>query len=484
MDGDDGWVQSETASADFGDARLDARLGRVVEALGRRPTASVAVATGSRNDMEAAYAFFANPRVTPDAILRGHHDATHRRIAGAPRVILVQDTTEVEVTRPRSVVAGSGPLDGGTRRGGLLHPLVAFTPDGTPLGTVAVDRWARDDPPPGAEPRTRADRARTPIDGKESRRWVGMLREAHRVAARHPATAVVCVADSEADVYEVLVEGGKAPGTAGWVVRACQDRALAPAAAGGDGATLVSRRAAQPVLFERAVAIRGREPKVAADTRARRQPRVARTATLEVRAGVVTLRPPWRPGVRLPEVTVNVVWVTERDAPAGDVPVEWVLLTNLPIEGAEAVRVVVESYCQRWMIEVFFRVLKSGCRLEARRFEAMDRVWNFAAVCLVVAWRTLYVCRLGRALPDVSCEAVFDPSEWQSVYRVVTGKPPPAVPPRLRDMVRMVAVLGGYVSRGKGSEPGPDVIWKGLQRMRDYADAWELFGPGAKLPVR
>jgi hypothetical protein len=134
------------------------------------------------------------------------------------------------------------------------------------------------------------------------------------------------------------------------------------------------------------------------------------------------------------------------------------------------------------MIEVFFRVLKSGCRRESRRFEAMDRFWNFTAVCLVVAWRTLWVCRMGRAMPEVSCEAVFDPAEWQSVYRVVTGESPPTQPPPLRVMVRLVATLGGFVNRARGSEPGPETIWKGLQRMRDYANAWQLFGPGAKTP--
>ena len=180
------------------------------------------------------------------------------------------------------------------------------------------------------------------------------------------------------------------------------------------------------------------------------------------------------------EVTVNAVLVSEVDAPDGEVPIEWLLLTNLPIGDAEAVRSAIAYYCQRWMIEVFFRVLKSGCRVESRRFDTMERCWNFTAVALVLAWRTLLVCRRGRACPDLSCEAVFEASEWQSVYRVVTGKPPPSKSPSLGEVVRLVARLGGFVSRAKGAEPGPETIWKGLQRMRDYAHAWDLFGPGVK----
>lgn len=488
------WVRDETVGVDFGDARLDRRLDTIFAAFGAMPQASVAAASGSRNDMEAAYEFFDNPKVTPDEILGGHIAAAHRRIDGQPVAILVQDTTEIDVTRPQSVVEGAGPLDGGSRRGGFLHPLTAFTPDGTPLGTVACKWWTRDDVDANAKKPTRRERAATPIEGKESLRWVTTLRQAHAVAAEHPSTRIVCVSDSESDIYEVLREGQKESGRAKWVVRACQDRTLKPqestGTAGnpdqssGDGMALRSRLAAQPVLFGRTLPVRERASKVATDVRKRRQSRSARTATLEVRATTVTLRAPWRPGVPLPDVTVNAVSVSEVNVPDGEAAIEWLLLTNLPIGGIESVRMAIAYYCARWMIEVYFRVLKSGCRLESRRFEAMDRIWNFAAVCLVVAWRTLLVCRLGREMPEVSCDAVFDPSEWQSVYRVVTGQAPPSEPPPLREMVRLVAQLGGFANRAKGAEPGPETIWRGLQRMRDYAHAWDLFGPGAKHKER
>ena len=488
------WVEDETAGINFGDARLDRRYAKILAACGTQPQSGLPAAFEGRNELAAAYEFFDNPKVTPEEILGGHFAATHRRLHEVPVAILVQDTTEIEVTRPHSTVAGAGPLDGGSRRGGFLHPLVAFTPDGTPLGSVACAWWTREEIDPTAAAATRAERAATPIEEKESLRWVTMLREAHAVAARHPSTRIVCVSDSESDVYEVLLEGQKATGSAQWIVRACHDRVLVPPASpeglenradsSAVGATLRSRLLAGPVLFERTVSVREREAKVSNETRKRRQTRAARTAKLEVRATAVTLRGPWRPGGHLPGVTVNAVLVREVDVPAGEEPIEWLLLTSLPVDGVEAVEKVIAYYAQRWMIEVFFRVLKSGCRLESRRFEAMDRWWNFAAVCLVVAWRTLAVCRLGRELPDVSCEAVFEPSEWQSVYRVVTGKTPPSQPPRLREMVRMVASLGGFVNRANGSEPGPETIWKGLQRMRDYAHAWNLFGPGTKHEQR
>jgi hypothetical protein len=180
---------------------------------------------------------------------------------------------------------------------------------------------------------------------------------------------------------------------------------------------------------------------------------------------------------RLPEVVVNVVLATALNPPQDDVPVEWLLLTSLPVEGEERVRQVIQYYCARWMIEVFFRVLKSGCRVEERRFEKIDRLLSCMAVYLIVAWRTLQVCRLGRGCPEISCEAVFEPAEWKSVWKVVHRAEPPDVPPRLGEIVRLVAQLGGYVNRRRGNPPGPQTIWIGLQRMHDFALCWQLFRP-------
>jgi hypothetical protein len=126
------------------------------------------------------------------------------------------------------------------------------------------------------------------------------------------------------------------------------------------------------------------------------------------------------------------------------------------------------------------RTLKQGCRVEERRFEHLDRVLPCLAVFLIVAWRTLYVCRLSRSVPDIRCDAVFEPSEWKAVYRVVRREPPPSQPPPLADMVRLVAQLGGYVNRPRSDPPGPQTVWIGLQRMHDFALCWDLFGPEAK----
>jgi Transposase DNA-binding/Transposase Tn5 dimerisation domain len=473
------WAQEEVKGANLRDKRLNERLTAVLSALGERPTASIPAACGGFNDMTAAYRFFSNDKVTYPRILAPHAEQTLRRIAAQPTVLLVQDTTELDFTRPQRQVAGAGPLDGKKRRGALLHPLVAFTPDGTPLGTCWAAMWCRDEPAPGARAQKQKRRRYAPIEEKESRRWLDGLSQARAVAQRCPGARCVCIADSEADVYEWFTQPrGERP--VEWLVRAGHDRAVLPGAGGSEARRLRAAVAAAPVLFVQQVTVRGRRAKVANETRGRRQPRETRTAQVEVRACKVTLRGPWRPNAKLPAVAVSAVLVREVSPPAGEVAVEWLLLTTLPIGSVEQVREVVAYYAVRFLVEVFFRVLKSGCRVEGRRFEHVDRMLPCAAVYLIVAWRALMVCRLGRASPGLGCEALFDPAEWKSVWMVVRGERPPRRPPPLSEMVPLIAGLGGHVRSARCTDPpGPQTVWLGLQRMYDFALAWNTFGPGA-----
>lgn len=476
------WVMDEMKTADLKDRRLNNRLQQVLAQLAARPTASIPAACGGRAEMEAAYRLFDNDNVSFDNILQSHQEATRRRMAEQAVVVLAQDTTEVDLTRPEQQVHGAGPLTEVSRFGALLHVLHAFTPDGTPLGTVHAQAWTRDPGPPLRQTLTPGQRLARPLEEKESYRWVVALRQARAEAERQPNTQMVCVADSEADIYELLAEGMSEPRAADWIVRACQNRALHDENPEEEAPPVYLREEllAQAVLFTKTISIRGRKAKVSCSTRGREQPRASRKTEVEVRATRVTLRPPRRPGHKLPVVSVNVVLVREVNPPEGDVPVEWLLLTSLPIDNIEQVRQVIEYYCVRWMVEVFFRTLKSGCRAEERRFEHIDRQLRCLAVYLIVAWRTLYVCRLGRACPEISCEAIFEPAEWKSVYRIVKNKPPPRHPPPLGEMVRMIAQLGGYVDRPRPDPPGPQTVWLGLQRMHDFALCWQRFGPEAK----
>jgi hypothetical protein len=476
------WVAEEMNGVDLKDKRLNRRLNLILSDLAKHPTASIPAACGGYAETAAAYRFFDNDKATFEGILQPHQAATRTRIAAQPLVILVPDTTEVDVTRPQQQVQGSGPLDGGARRGAFLHLMHTFTPDGTPLGTIQAIPWARDDDAPKKASKTRSQRAATPIEEKESYRWLLSMQQARVEAARCPGTQFVAVADSESDIYDVLAEGMEEPRTADWIIRSCQDRALVDDL-WEDRASLDYLRAevlSTPVLDRRTITVRGRTAKLACEDRDRRQPRKSRTAIVEVRAVRVTLRAPERTAGQLADTTVNALLITEQNPPADDVPVEWLLLTSLPIDTVEQVRLVVQYYSNRWMVEIFFRVLKSGCRVEDRRFEDMERLLPCLAVYLIVAWRVLFLCRLGRSCPEISCESVFEPAEWKAVYVVVRRQPPPKVAPKLQEMIRLVAQLGGYVNRKREDEPGPQTLWLGLQRLHDITTCWKLFGPEAR----
>jgi hypothetical protein len=473
------WVIEEMRTAGLEDKRLNQRLMAVLSQLAARPTASIPAACGGHAEMTAAYRFFDNEHATFDRILQPHRDTTRQRIATQPVAILAQDTTEIDLTRPSRVVAGAGPLDGNSRVGVLLHLLHAFTPDGTPLGTLHALPWTREDEPKNAQ-LTRAQRAAIPLEEKESFRWVTTVHQAHDVALACPQTQCVCVSDSEGDIYEAFVACQEMSKSLEWIVRACQNRALVTdESAESPEKHLREQVLKSPVLFTQSLSVRGRKAKVACETRGRRQPRESRQAEVLVRAASVTLRPPYRPNRKLSAVTLNAVLVCEEHPPAGEEPIEWLLLTSLPIESEEAVRLIVQYYCVRWMIEVFFRVLKVGCRVEERQFEQVDRLLTCLSVYLIVAWRTLYACRLSRSCPDISCEAVFEPAEWKATWRVVHGEDPPVAAPALAVMVQMAASLGGYVPR-KTSPPGPQTLWIGMQRTRDFALCWKTFGPEAR----
>lgn len=468
----------EVRNVDLGDKRLNRRLGKLIAELGAKPNLSIPAATHARKEMEAAYRFFDNDKVSPAKILGPHIDATLERISQTDFVLLVQDTSELDLTRPNQQVKGAGPMDCEARRGAFVHPLMAFDAEGLPLGTVWQKSWAREEIETTL---TKAEKCRkrqkTPIEEKESLRWLEGLRAARQVAANCPQTVCVCVGDSEADIYELFSEPrsaapaelAAAPGEVHLLVRAGQTRCTRES-------NWLAEVRGGACLYRGVVNVSSRKSKISVGKSKREQSRDARVAEVEVRAARVTLRPPYRHDRKLPPVAVNVVLVEEADPPAGDEPIQWLLVTTLPIEDPEQVQRIVRSYCLRWQIEIYFKTLKTGCRVEGRQFEQLDRVLNCVALYSIIAWRVMYLCRLGRECPDLDCEVVFEASEWRSVYATLKRQPAPSQPPRLNEMIRMIASLGGYILR-KSTHPGPQTLWIGLQRVHDLSTAWETFGP-------
>lgn len=466
-------LKDEVQGAVLGDQRLTKRLGKIIEELGAKPTMSVPAATYGRAEMEAAYRFFDNNKVSPEKILQPHIEATRERISQTEVALLVQDTTDLDLTRPQQQVRGAGPLEYDTRHGVFFHPLIAFDGHGLPLGVTWQKSWTRTKIRKKL-PKVERDRwqRKTPIEGKESFRWIEGMRAAREVAGSCPGTTCVCIGDSDADIYELFCESrSTSQGEVHFLVRGCHNRNTS-----GAHANLLDAARATPCLFRCSLNVSARTAKIAIETRKRQSSRDARIAEVEVRAATVTVRPPYRQVKKLSEVTLNIVVVEEPNPPDGATPIEWLLITTLPIDSAEQVQQIVSYYSVRWQIEIYFRTLKSGCRIEGRQFETLDRLLNCLAVYSIIAWKIMYLSRLGRECPDLSCEVIFEPSEWKSVYTTARRQDPPSIPPSLNEMIRLIASLGGYVMR-KSTQPGPQTLWFGLQRVHDLSTAWETFGP-------
>lgn len=163
------WVTEEVKDVDLQDKRLNDRFAVVLDQLAGHPTASIPAACGGSTEMRAAYRFFDNQKVGFENVLQPHIEATCKRMADQPVVILAQDTTEIDLTQPEQQVVGAGPLDGNSRQGIFLHPLMGFTPDGTPLGIVYAEAWMRDDESPTPKSDREAQRKHTPLEEKKKR---------------------------------------------------------------------------------------------------------------------------------------------------------------------------------------------------------------------------------------------------------------------------------------------------------------------------
>jgi hypothetical protein len=277
---------------------------------------------------------------------------------------------------------------------------------------------------------------------------------------------VISVGDREADIYELLVEARKEP-KAKLLVRASQPRRVQAEEQEKGWDQLWRWMATCP--------LQGIVP-VELPRTAKRQ---ARTAQLEVRYAEVTLQPPKRKP-ELGPVTVWVVTAIERQAPPGQEPVEWKLITTAEVKTLAQALEVIEWYTQRFQIEVFHRTLKSGCQIEERQLGNAERLEGCLAIDMVVAWRIVHLTKLGREVPDVPCTIFFEEAQWKALVALVTQDwRPPAQPPTLREAVRMMAMrLGGFLGRKCDGEPGTEVIWKALQRLDDMAAMWAVMAKG------
>jgi hypothetical protein len=312
------WAQAEAASADLGDERLDRRYALILSSIGNRPNLSIPAGCNGRAEMEATYRFTDNKKVTFEKILAPHSRCALARAAEHKVVVFVNDTTELDLTRPEQQVVGAGGLDGSRRRGLFAHVLHAFCGDGTPLGTASariINRVDCTEEHKDKRKKTKVEkekeRVQKPIERKESMRWLDGVRDTRQAAAQLPDTQCIHICDSEADIYEVLAEPRDTPHgrPVDFIVRAGRERLLEVESDGqaadvkapntnaphadAPGLDVPAPRypreavMATPPLYTAQLHIRARVAKMGLET-GRRQAREAREAKLGRRKGATT----------------------------------------------------------------------------------------------------------------------------------------------------------------------------------------------------
>jgi hypothetical protein len=457
-------IRSEFEGAHFGDARLSSRLVTVAEGLARSPGASVRGSTERRCEEDGAYRLLSHPAVGPGAILQPHVDQTVRRIAEARVALIAHDTTECQYHGERE---GLGRLRGSKDEGFLAHMSLAMTADGTrrPLGVLGLHLWTRQGP---VRSKSASGRVRNGSDyandaEKESLRWFAQVTLARERVGE--AAQLVHLADREGDAYPFLAKMQAAGDR--FVVRMARDR--------------IARSEDDPDLQEKVRALLGRADNlVELDVPLARRdakptpgsnklalPRESRDARLALAAAALEIR---RPDylTDLPAwLSLNVVCVREVDPPQGVDPVEWVLLTTEPIDSWKDVLKVVEYYRARWLIEEFFKALKTGCEIEKRELESYEALVNVLAILIPIAWQMLLLRALARSQPDLSAEVALTSTQLD-VLRACGHVPLPPQP-NVRQALFAVAALGGHHNK---KPPGWVVLGRGMDKLILLETGW------------
>ena len=430
-----GWAEEEFETIDLGDRRLNQRAVLLAERLGQKPGASIPGACESWAETAAAYRFLGNAQVGWEEILTAHAKRTLTRIREHAVVLCLQDTTELDYNG--QAMSGLGPLSYEAQRGLYLHPTYMVTPDREPLGVTNAWTWAREF--------KKGDAPRGGV--RESLRWVESYERIAEQARSLPETRHVCVGDRESDMLSLLVKARDLDYPADYLVR-CQHNRTLP-----EGDTLWERVMASAPLgavrFE-LPAGRGRQAR-----RVEQALHVQRVSLADRQGGTLEL---------------TCLIATEIDPPAGVKPVTWRLLTNRQVADLAQACELIDWYRARWEVELFFLVLKEGCRVERLQLADTDRLQNALALYLVIAWRINRLMRLGRSLPELPADLVFETDEWQAAF-ILNKKPLPKTIPPLNTVLRLIAQRGGFLARRHDGEPGAKTIWLGLREVATFVEA-------------
>lgn len=440
----------------FKDSRLVSRLTRISQAVQANPSWSFPKLFPRSADLEATYRFLGNPLVTPHAILSEHFDEVRQQASQAETALVIHDTSMFSFDPDgRREGLGRARSSGQAFFG---HFALVLSDDNTrrPLGVADFKTWVRGE-----------------AHSDERTRWFELIASS---AQRLVKANVIHVMDREADDY--LLFSQLTAGHHRFIIRLLHNRLL------------VTEEANNKKLFEAIATLRCdviRHARLSRRVDSKRSPlqkqihpaRSARTTTLAMAATTLAIAKPrqhprdsqHKRAFNMPEsLTLNVVRVWEPEPPEGEPAVEWMLVTNEPVDQAQYIERIVDRYRARWTIEEFFKALKTGCAFDRRQLGDYEGLINALAVFMPTACRMLWMRSRAQHAPDALATTVLSPDELE-VLRIAGPRKLPDQP-GVRDVLLAVAALGGHI-RWNG-EPGWLTISRGFQDLLMMTQGWRL----------
>jgi len=457
MDGEtDAWFDRELAGCSFADERLNKRLHKLVAQIGSAMGQSIPLVCQDWANTKAAYRFFSNERVSESDILAGHFQSTRdRTVATDGPVLVLHDTTEFTYQRENTDAIGitksinsgrdkAGRLRSHTVCGILMHSSLTVTTEGLPLGLAAIKFWTRKKFKGTAALKKKVNPTRVPIEKKESIRWLENVQQS--TALLGDPGRCVHIGDRESDIYELFCAAQEV-GTH-FLIRTCVDRLA------GDGDHTIADEMD-------AIAVKGLHRIAVRDSNGDPD-----EAVLEIRYRKLRVLPPIGKQKRYPALTLTVIHAEERGAPKNRKKIEWKLITDLPVNSRKEAIEKLEWYALRWKIEVFHKILKSGCKAEESKLRTAQRLTNLVSVFCILSWRVFWMTMLNRSVPDALPTLALTATEIAILDLLMNDKSQ-APQKTLSHYLTKIAKLGGYLARANDPSPGNTVMWRGLSRLTD-----------------
>lgn len=467
MNFDSSWAVDELAKVDFGDKRLDKRFLKVASSQGKTPQLSINASSADWSCVKGAYRLFDNPKVTPEKILEPHFENTVHRIYGQSLAVILQDTTFVDFSSHEMVpdLGSAGGIKGYETKGIHFHAGLALSHEGTPLGLVYSKIWTRFKQQAKGHAHTKI-----PITKKESYRWLECLEQSK--ASLPSGTKGLVIADRECDIYEYFELAQDLELEV--IVRLQHNRVVIDEF--GDSYRVEDIFKEEKVRGHLDVHIPGNGSRLARDAKM-----AVKFKEICFQANPREIKTPRTKSRR--DLVLNIVQLSEVDAPKDIEALGWTLITSLPTSSLEDAEEVMKFYRMRWTIELYFKSLKTGCNVEKCRLEEAAKLQKFIALCGIIAWRIMWLTWLQREIPHASGELAITKAEWKTLWLkkhrekikagLIKAEPPEEIPD-LCTITRWIAGFGGFLNRKGDGHPGILTLSRGWIRIMDGAEIYEL----------